>query len=86
MMHGVKERRVKSFVLSQGEYLPHQVAQPVSLLNMYIHISFSFKCELVLIVHFSCAVAERIASERGENIGDSVGYKVLLNKSSWFRT
>lgn len=86
MMRGVKEGRVKSFVLSQGEYLPHQVVQPVCLLNIYIYISFSFKCELVLIVHFSSAVAERIASERGENIGDSVGYKVLLNESSWFRT
>lgn len=32
-----------------------------------------------LILCVSSAVAERIASERGENIGGSVGYKVLLD-------
>ena len=32
---------------------------------------------------FFCLVAERISYERGENVGDSVGYKVLLTNSWW---
>lgn len=40
------------------------------------------------IINLLSAVAERIASERGENVGDSVGYKVLhyLTIALWLYT
>ena len=43
----------------------------------------SFNWKICFLLPFLCLVSERIASERGETIGENVGYKVILFMYLW---
>lgn len=49
------------------------------IFNLYFQVSI----EICFLLLFLCIVSERISTERGETIGENVGYKVILLMYLW---
>jgi len=49
------------------------------IFNLYFYVSL----EICFLLLFLCIVSERISAERGETIGENVGYKVILLMYLW---
>lgn len=57
-----------------------------SLRSFLVNFFYLFICSSLdskLYTTDFCLVAERISVERGENIGDNIGYKVIFLKFCW---